>query len=530
MKIEITSRDFISILLIIVGLVFILGFNTSIRSHITFGDEGFHAGMSRWIAENKEYPQWDPLGYTNVFKTNFARPPLFNILGASFLFILGEHEIILKILPLLISALIGIASYLLVRRLYNKETGLISSLILIGLPSFVTHTVLTVDETLFTFNMMFFILTFMLAIKENSKKYWILSAIFAGLSILTKNAGMIIFVFIGLAFLYRIYKERKFIHELKQVVSFFIIVTLISGPFFLRTFAFYNTPTCFPVPLISLDISGCEIRYFEEKREFEIRTLAGGTENNILTFGLLNYVNFAYGNYWFILIGFVGGLLVLLKKRDEITPYLLIMLSLGLIVFFQTVQRTEDAARQLLLWSVLIAIVSAKYWNEIYVFLGKNMKYLGLIIVILILFLSYQNVTSKLKAMEGVKQFSPLFFEACDWVKENLNEDVRLMTFWGYRASYSCERIISSGWPDIRLNDNTEDTVNIAKMHGITHFFIQKFSITQQPSRESYSIGFVQLLENNQDKFKKVFENGPDLNQCQQQGGCDGNIIYKVIY
>lgn len=530
MKIEITSRDFILIFLILVGLVFILGVNVSLKTHITFGDEGFHAGMARWIAENKEYPQWNPLGYTNVFKTNFARPPLFNILGAGFLFVLGTHEIILKLLPPLISTLTGIVFYLLVKRLYNKEIGLLSSLILIGLPSFVTYTVLVLDEVLFTFIMTLFVFTFLISVKENSRRYLILSAIFGSLAILTKNAGLIVIVFIILTFLYRLYKEKKFYYNLKQLVAFFIIVLLITGPFFLRTLAFYNTLTCYSIPFLPIDISGCEIKNFTEYKQFDVRTLAGGSENSIMSFGLINYVIFAYGNYWFVLIGFLGGLITLIKKRDNVTPFILIMLLLGLVVLYQITQRTEDAARQLLAWAPLITLVSAKYWNEIYTFLGKHLKYLGLVVIVMILFFGYQNITSKLTGMEGVKRFSPLFFEACDWVKGNLDKDVRLMTFWGYRASYSCERMVSPGWPDVRLSDNPDDIVNLSKMHGITHLFIQKFSITQQPSRESYSIVFVKLLEQNPDKFEKVFENGPTLDQCVQQGGCDGNIIYKVIY
>ena len=261
-----------------------------------------------------------------------------------------------------------------------------------------------------------------------------------------------------------------------------------------------------------------------------MRTLSGGSENSIFNFGILNYIVFAYGNYWFVLLGLIGGLIVFLKNRDSTTPFVLIMLFLGLVILYQTTQRTEDAARQLLPWTPLIALVSARYWEEIYKFLGKYVKYLGLIVVVLILFFGYQNITSKLATMESVKQFSPAFFEACDWIKENLDENVKIMTFWGYRAAYSCDRIISPGWPDIRLNDNPEDMVNVAKMHGITHFFIQKFSITSSPSRESYSIAFVDLLENNPDKFEKIYENGPPLDQCAQQGGCDGNIIYKVIY
>jgi len=530
MKIELTSRDFILFLLIIVGFVFILESNTSLKTPIIFGDEGFHAGIARWMAENKEYPQWNLLGYTKVFKTNYARPPLFNLLEAGFLFLFGGQEVILKILPPLIGALIGIVFYILVKRLYSRELGLISTLILIGIPSFVTYTVLVFDEILLVLNMLIFLLSFLLAIKENRKKYWALAAIFGGLSILTKNAGIILFLFIPLALSYLIFKEKKISFYFKHLIALLIIITLISGPFFLRNLVFYNAPICYS-PFGLIDINGCVEKTFEETLEFETRTLAGGTENSITRFGLLNFIDFAYGNHWFILIGAIGGFIVFLtKSSDKVNSLVLIMLIFSVYSLYVTFYRVEDAARQLLFWSALIIMIAGTYWVEIYKFLQRRQKYLGLLVIVAILFFSYKGVTAKLTVMESVKQFSPSFFEACDWAKENLPKDVVIMTFWGHRAGYNCQRTISPGWADIRLNEDPEKMVDVARVHGITHFFIQKFSITQQPSRESYSLNFVQLLENNADKFEKVFENGPPLNQCLQQGGCDGNIIYKVIY
>ena len=295
MKIDITSRDFTLVFLIIVGLVFILEMNTVLKSHIVFGDEGFHAGIARWIAQNKEYPQWNPLGYTNLSQTNFARPPLFHLLEAGFLLILGRHELIFKFLSPFIAALTLIACYLLVKGLYNKELGLISSLILIGLPSFVTYAVLVFDEILFVFNMMLFTFTFLLAVKENSKKYWMLSTIFAGLTILTKNVGIVLILFIPLAFLYILLKERNFKYNVKRFAAFAIIILLVTGPFFLRNIAHYNTPVCYGLPFLNQDTRGCEKFEVVEKRSFEVRTLSGGTENSIMRdyfkseeFGIVN--------------------------------------------------------------------------------------------------------------------------------------------------------------------------------------------------------------------------------------------------
>ncbi len=80
------------------------------------------------------------------------------------------------------------------------------------------------------------------------------------------------------------------------------------------------------------------------------------------------------------------------------------------------------------------------------------------------------------------------------------------------------------------LSQDIGHILSTAEKLGITHIFVQKFSLSSQALSEKYPINYVQLLEDNPAQFKKVFENGPSLSQCVQQGACDGNIIYEIIY
>ncbi len=132
--------------------------------------------------------------------------------------------------------------------------------------------------------------------------------------------------------------------------------------------------------------------------------------------------------------------------------------------------------------------------------------------------------------MVQVKQFSPLFFEACNWIKENTPKDSSLFTIWSHRAVYSCQRDSSGNLADISLSRDLNYTLSVAKELGVTHIFIQKFSIDSQNQhlQENYDLDFVQFLENNTEHFKNIYENGPSLQQCLQQGGCDGNIVYEI--
>jgi hypothetical protein len=128
---------------------------------------------------------------------------------------------------------------------------------------------------------------------------------------------------------------------------------------------------------------------------------------------------------------------------------------------------------------------------------------------------SYFNISGKLDIMFRVKQFSPAFFEACDWVKNNLPENVSLYTVWAHRAVYNCQRdaVATTAASDIALSKDVNYTLALAKQLGITHLFVQKFSIDPQNNRyaENYDLDWVQFLEDNPKAFVKIYENGPSF-------------------
>ena len=212
------------------------------------------------------------------------------------------------------------------------------------------------------------------------------------------------------------------------------------------------------------------------------------------------------------------------------TNVLMVILILVLLILFARLfdARTEDVARWTLGWSPIIATICAIYLSELYSFLTKYHKYLGTIVIIIVIFFGYSSLTQKLTVMSSVKKFSPLFFEACDWVKENLPNDIIITTVWGHHTTYNCQRTVAPNLADFQLSNDVEFIREVAKETGITHIFVQKFSIRNDPLQEGYTIDFVRLLEAHPEDFIKLYENGLDLEQCIQQGGCDGSIIYEI--
>jgi hypothetical protein len=212
--------------------------------------------------------------------------------------------------------------------------------------------------------------------------------------------------------------------------------------------------------------------------------------------------------------------------------YLLFLL--GLFPFITA--RAEDTARYSLNWVFLFGILAASFFSEIHEKISGFNKYIAVSVFAVVFILSFfYNFYPKLVTMQQVKQFSPLYFEACDWVKAHPGDvptNATLFTIWSHRAIYNCQRnAVNPGLvPDMDLNNKVNVTLKAAKENGIDYIFIQKFSIDSQNRNiaEMYNLDFVNMLENNNQTFVKVFENGPIIQQCIQQGGCDGNIIYKV--
>lgn len=532
----------IFLLLIILAVFLYFQLQVSLNSPISFGDEGFHARAGQYIAEEKEFPVWIPYTETPVNKQGLSGFPFWWLLQAGFYLILGFNINLIKFLtPFMASFLVGIVVFLLGKRIYNKEIGFMASIIAISIPSLVTYSVLLYKDSLFTLYFSLFVLSIILAIKTDQKKYFILSSVFAPLALLAKTPGWMIFPTIALAFLYEVYNKKSFFKPLKKYIVFLIFLLLILGPLSIREWVYYHTPSCsFPF----FDTSGCFIFTYKDSYEFAGRTEEVGTEVNFLRMGVINYLDFAYGIIWFVPLTFICGLFIILKRleKSDISIILIIISSLPLI-YMTYWGRSEDFARYTQGLAAIVGLVSAVYLREIYDFVRKHLKQISIIIFILVISLSYLNLTTKLYAARhydegsgryvGYKMFSPLFFEACDWVKQNLDENVRLgSVIWGSATMFNCQRNAGGGGADVTLSNNLTLALSVLKMQEVTHIFITKFSIswTDQKLSERYPISYVSFLEDNPEYFKKVFENGPPLQQCMQMGGCDGTIIYEIDY
>ena len=571
---------------------FLLELRVMLNSPIAFGDEGFHSYVIRYMSTHKEYPVYNPIG-DKLYRGGFHGPPFFHLLGASF-GLLGYHELILKVfMPFMGTFVLGFTVFLFGKKLFDTRTAFIASIIAVTVPSMVTYSVLVYRDVVFTFIFTMFSLTLLLAVKTKERKYYLIAGILCSITLLTKTPGYVAPVLVGLVFLYTLAVEKKFFKLVKEFLPIGIIFILMTSTFFLRNLYYYKTPAC-NLPIFDKSHCNYDLGY-KSRFKHEGRTHEVGTEVSMFKMGIINYLNFAYGEVWFVPLLFILGVFLFLLRKSKLDVLTLLIFVSFFPVFYITFPgRAEDTARFILPLVPIISLISANYLSKLYetiekvkessqwfvlvgllfidalvvsnllpfnkllksiivsgiiastVYLMQLKKYRVAIMVsigFVVLSVSMLNLSTKLYAARhfdasagryvGYKQFSPALIEACYWIKKNTEKNITLgAVIWGGATAYNCERNCGGGGPDVTYSNNLTLVLSLLKAQGVTHVFVQKFSIswTNEKLSELYPISWIEWMENNPDHFVKVYENGPSLEQCRQMGGCDGTILYEVNY
>ncbi len=101
-------------------------------------DPWHHATVTRYIAEEKT--MFEPAGYPDMLKYEDHYPDSFNVLAALVYQIVGEMIPSLKTITIVIAALCIPFAYIFFKRLFqNRYTALLAAIILMLIPSFLTH-------------------------------------------------------------------------------------------------------------------------------------------------------------------------------------------------------------------------------------------------------------------------------------------------------------------------------------------------------------------------------------------------------
>jgi MFS family permease len=358
-----------------------------------------------------------------------------------------------------------------------------------------------------------------LALEQDNKKATILSGIFFGLATLTKITAPIIFLILGLYFLYSKYYKDK--NKWKILILIGVIAVLIVSPWLIRNFVLYDD--------ICYGLSGCaavedaSIPWsMDLVNQYAGRTSGTGVESSLMALGTLAYTQFAYG--WVMIFLALFGVAYAIRERSkpEMLIIMLLISTIPIFMFYST--RVEDAARYTLPAIIGMAAVSGIFLSKVYDHLRAKHLMIAMIIILLILPGVWYFGQEKLNTMQSVKSFSSGFFDACSWVQSNTPEDSLLLSIYAQQTAYACNRRVSTAIPDMAeiMLTNNETSYQHLKLHGYNYIFIMVGLISQTPYKESVPLAFYQYMESSQ-HFVRVYDNTATF-------GNDGVLIYEVKY
>jgi len=520
-KFQIKNMDRIA-LIAVIAVFFGINLWVTFSSNIIFGDEAFHTHSSKWMAKTGEIPKYIPLYETDIHKQAYTKYVSSHILMAGLFSVLGFSEFLVKLIMPLLSLLTAIILYLLARKHFPRKTAFLIIPIFLGFPAIATYSVLFYADIFLLFFASLATYFMYEAFEKrqetdssgsvssflSDKKYFILTGIFTGLSMLAKKSGFILLPMIILWYLYLRSKEKSPL-LFRSTILAVVIALVISGPWFARNLSLFGTVECgFPV----FSDQACKIEPGETGQRLDRLPNVGSTEQTLLQYGLTNYIEFSYSLILFFLA--VCGLFLVFVRRNKLDRFAILMfITFGLLLTYFAADvafyRVEDFSRQMLLSILAFGFLSFLFIDEIINTANKHHKHIGVIVILVVLFISFSSAKAKGEVMISVKKFSAGFYEASNWIKANTPQDSILLSLWGHQTAYTTERKTYWVTPKdagIVLASRNQTGIDTMKKYGLDYIFVQKWSIYQGDYYQGYPDAFVNWIASNP-AFTKEFEN-----------------------
>ncbi len=165
----------------------------------------------------------------------FHHPPFFIFCLALITYFFGQNWMIM------VSVISGVLTILLTydicRRLYSSKKALISAFITFCCPLLLFCAMRIWIDALLAFLVTLTVWTFMLAVRNNQKPYFVLSGIIFGLCLLTKQPGL----FTVFTFLFLLFKDGISKQKMIYLVYFLSAAILTCSPWYIYFYNIYGT-------------------------------------------------------------------------------------------------------------------------------------------------------------------------------------------------------------------------------------------------------------------------------------------------
>jgi len=484
----------LAIIIILIGTI--IRFALASMYHVS-GDACWQVSNAIFTAENNRLPLFEFFGRDEPFWP----PPLFHIVTAAIykVFInLGKDiaDFAIKMISPILGSLTLILSFLIAKILFNKKTAFYSLLFLTFIPLHIDYSVFSYVDGTVTF---LAVLSVYLALKNKI----MLSAITAGLAILTKYNGFFILPVL-LFIIYQKYKGKKYLWKNLAIIA--IIPAAIGSVWFLRNWIYLGNPVW---PFLNSVFNGYEAKIFAEvgvgainiSNIFSLSGLASfylgifGVPNgniNTLSFLQLPYLNILLG-VWLLstFIFFIPLITGIASKKLNYKNLLYIWIgSYIILIFLYVVNSSWSVTRFMLPAFPAIALIWAYGLDKI-----KIKKLKRILTIFIILTMMGFVFTSFVKISIASSSWN-FYNDDFEWVKSNTNKNSIFLTS-GQCISYNIERQTLS--PEISNLENA-DYVWVNQ-----DFRLESMSILSQDFIEELDKN-MELVYNNQNTKTKVYK------------------------
>jgi len=504
------------VLLVLVLTIGAFYWNVTLKAPIAFGDEGFYSSMAERMLSDGIIPKWNVVHSTDIFRFTFARPPVFFMVNMAALALGGEFLLKLLLpLPILLSS---VMLFLLLRRFEKPVAGIAAAVALLLIPGMVTYGVLNYVETL---SILFITLSLYFAdaaFRKGDKKGAIFAGIFAGLALLTEvSAFWLLPILVGYALLVRPLR-------LRQLLVVLGIAALFLSPWLARNILLLGGHCYIPA---MPDLPGACQSVLDVTLETgapEAASPASGVGLNLSQLGIISYASFAFG--WSVAAVFMFGLAsMIVPSKARLLTGLWLLAFFAMTLIQLNAGRVEDTVRNTLFGFPALAMSIGLFASSAYAWLAAKKRWIALILVGFLLVTLVPYGYEKIVTMQGVKHNLDGLVDACGWVRSNTPTDSIIYVIYEHPAAWNCRRSAVSVVPDRTIIHSGQDanaSYSHLKLHGFDYVIIEQFTISNTPYGDATPVAFVNMLESNTDKFKKVYDNTARWGQA-------GVRVYQVL-
>jgi|GEM_PF-2338689 len=216
-------------LIVMVSVLRLLSVFTISTTDLIF-DEASHMNIARGLTEGVDY------GHIQGEYEDAYRPPVYPLLITPFFALFGSSELVARS----VSTLFGISGFVVIyflgKRMYSREIGLYSALILAANPMHWFYSSKALVEGIFIFLIILFLYTLYSSLKD--RRYLIPTGILLSLIFLTKYTGIVVSVFF---ILYIILWKRDLLKSRYFYLSI-IVALLVLTPWISFNMRIYGEP------------------------------------------------------------------------------------------------------------------------------------------------------------------------------------------------------------------------------------------------------------------------------------------------